>query len=73
MIDNQKIVKIGNRLRGIEAAVQTVSFAIGNREIFGDATQNIAVTLDSICAELKICCEMVESLVGETKEKFYNE
>lgn len=57
------LLYVCEKIHTIQAQIQTVSWAAGNRELLGDAPQSISLTLDAIGAELENCRRILEVLV----------
>ena len=58
----EKLMKLSEKMRHLNAMLLTCSYAIGNRELFGEGPQSIALVLDYIGAELEECCVGMENL-----------
>lgn len=58
----EQIVEISDKMRQLDAMLLTCSYAIGNRELFSNGPQSIAMVLDYIGCELEKCCRSLEEM-----------
>ena len=58
----EKLTELSDKMRRLDAMLLTCSYAIGNRDLFGEGPQSIALVQDYIGAELEACCAGMENL-----------
>lgn len=64
----EQIVEISDKIHKLNAMLLTCSYAIGNRELFSNGPQSIAVVLDYIGGELETCCRSLEKMTRMQSE-----